>query len=145
MLLVVAATSLLTAGCGTDTPMERFVGDWQRLRSGAADPGHTLTIEGEGTAAVLTFADAAGTSSTADAVLAGDVLSCGLPAAEGEGPDRASPATSPGDPLEAVPAVVPVELSLDEAGEVLSVQMVAPGDQLVPLWRYARTPGSEAE
>ena len=146
----VSLSAVLAAGCGTNAQMERFAGEWQRLEGGSANPDFTLRIEGDGETAVLTFENQSnGTSARTQAVLARDVLSCTLPTGAGEGPAAAPASPSPSvdtqDPAatadEALPTEVPVQLSLDESGEVVSVQMVAPGEQLVPLWQYGR-PGT---
>ena len=97
---------------------------------------------------MLTFENQSnGASERAQAVLARDVLSCTQPTGDGEVPASAPASPSPSTDTQAaaaaeeLPAEVPVQLSLDESGEVLSVQMVAPGEQLVPLWQYGR-PGT---
>lgn len=140
LLLLAAATAavVLAGGSGcSDTRMERFTGQWERLRGGVEDPRAVLSIEGEGTQAVVTFEDTAlGTRSSAAAELEGGALSLALPG-DGGGADlrsaRPSPAAS-----ETASDAVPVQLTVDPDADVLSVRMVAPGGQLVPLWTYAR-------
>jgi hypothetical protein len=135
LLLVTAVASIVAMGCDADAQMERFSGDWQRLQGDVADSDSALYIRGDGTSARVTFeSNAIRMRSKTDAVLQGGVLRCALPTGAGEGPDRASPEPSPS----AAPTAVPVRLSLNEAGDVLSVDMVAPGEQLIPLWKYTR-------
>ena len=62
------------------------------------------------------------------------------PAPAPHAPEEAPGAAPPGAaPAAAASGEVPVRLSLDESGEVLTVQMVTPDEVVVPLWRYETT------
>ena len=143
VLLGVTIVSGLTAlGCGSFVQTDRFSGDWQRVRAGVVDPQSMLHVRADGAIAQVTFEDrAAGTRVKTQAAPEGDVLRCTLPLGADEGPPvhdaEASPETL-ASRTASDHAPLPVQLSLDESGEALRVDLLGPGDQLIPLWTYVR-------
>jgi hypothetical protein len=146
-LVVALATGViaaaLAAGCGgasSSADIGIYLGVWQRVEGGVANPGFTLTVARQGDRAAVTFADQAeGQSQTVAAVAQAGYLACTLSTGD-KRPGQSAASGSP-SPVARQTSASHLQLSVDENGQLI-VDLTLPDGTLEPIWIYDRAAAS---
>ena len=140
-LLVIAAAGAAACGGASSSDIGPYLGVWQRVEGGTANPAFTLTVAKQGDGGSVTFANLTnGQSRTVAATAEDGYLACTLPT--GDDPQaQPSGAGSPAPGAQQAPSRSDLQLSVDENGQLV-VDLILADGTTEPVWIYDRAPAS---